>query len=44
MAQQAALLTIDTACHGVRGAESAIGCLVDPRRGLIKFHISLGET
>lgn len=43
MAQQAALLTIDTACHAVRGVAGNVDRRADTRV-LIKFHISLGET
>jgi len=43
VAQQAALLTMDTACHGVRGVADAVDGRAR-KRVLIKFHISVGET
>jgi hypothetical protein len=43
VAQQAALLTMDTACHGVRSVVGAVVCLA-ATRVLASFHISLGET
>jgi hypothetical protein len=39
--QQAALLTIDTACHGVRGVAGVVACLADTRGLVIRSHISV---
>jgi hypothetical protein len=40
VAQQVALLTIDTACHGVRGVVETIVSLADTRTLVSRFHIN----
>jgi hypothetical protein len=40
VAQHAALLTIDTACHGVRSVAGAVAFLADTRVLVIDSHIN----